>query len=148
MVSQHDGSIRGSAVAVVTADEGIQKALENTLVGRALKRLEGPVTKLIHDAIEAARAETLPESDSTDKAAVIARPAAGGRCAKIWDALDRMSADSGSVPSLQQIRKVARQKRWNKSTATIQYYRWRNAHGITRASARATAANAESVAAQ
>lgn len=141
MVRQHD-THRGSAVAVEAADEEVMKALENTFAGRVLKDLQGPLNEIVHNAVRSAIRVASDEDASvtTDKSA-ITRPAAGGRCAKVWDALDEMSK-AGSVPSLQDIRKEARRRRWNKSTATIQYYRWRNAHGITRDSGKAATAQA------
>jgi hypothetical protein len=133
MANQHNQA----AVAVDAADEEMVKTLEQTLVGRVLKGLQGPLDEVVHNAVRSAiLVAANSDNGATPKAKPeISRPAAGGRCAKVWDTLDKMSAE-GDVPSLQQIRKEARRRRWNKSTATIQYYRWRNAHGITRNSAK------------
>ena len=135
MVNRH---AKASAVAVEAADGEMVKTLENTLAGRVLKDLQDPLNEIVHNAVRSAIlvASKVEEAPVKDRS-TIARPAAGGRCAKVWDALDKMSEQKGGTPSLQEVRKEAMRRRWNKSTATIQYYRWRNFHGITRGSARA-----------
>jgi hypothetical protein len=54
----------------------------------------------------------------------IKRPVEGGRCAAVWNELDKMSN-----PTLDSIRKFGATKGWNEHTVATQYYRWKQATG-------------------
>lgn len=81
-------------------------------------------------------AEPSNEPAKPDEAAPaqVARPVEGGRCAKVWDALDKAVKDKGEAPTLQEVQKLAKRKRWNANTARVQYYRWKSAQTSASAS--------------
>ncbi len=54
------------------------------------------------------------------------RPKAGGKCAAVWDWLDK-HRDA----TLADVRAVAEQKDWNVSNASQELYAWRRFNGIT-----------------
>lgn len=90
--------------------------------------------RIVHSAIRkgvvaAAKAPSSTQDAEPGEASPksTARPAEGGRCAKVWEALDKTAKERGEVPTLQEVQKLARRKRWNANTARVQYYRWRSA---------------------
>ena len=62
----------------------------------------------------------------------IKRPSEGTVCRDIWDTLDRMSADlpGTEVVRVKEWKAEAMQKGIDPTTATIQYYRWRQFNGV------------------
>jgi hypothetical protein len=112
--------------------------LQQTIESKVLEDLKSPLERIVHKAIreavvEASRApsELAANNETSTPAASageVSRPASGGACAKVWDALDSITKDkSGTIPTLQEVQKLARRKRWNANTARVQYYRWRSA---------------------
>jgi hypothetical protein len=56
----------------------------------------------------------------------VTRPKAGGACAKVWDALDRLQAEAGDRPlGLKDARALAEPNGWSPSTCGVQFYAWR-----------------------
>ncbi len=54
----------------------------------------------------------------------------------MWDKLDDLLV-GGTMPSLAQVRKLAKRQKWNENNARIEYYRWRsyvgnNGHMVAR----------------
>jgi len=103
--------------------------LEQSISKRVLEALQAPLAEIVfgavHNAIASGEAPA-PEDQSGSK---FSRPVKGGRCAKIWDTLDKVSREQGAAPSLEEIRRLAKRRHWNINTARIQYYRWRaNSH--------------------
>ena len=103
---------------------------------RALKTLR----RQLRDAVDQVITTALDVSHGQTKvvnmavlANQIARPATGGRCAAVWDQLDKVRAQAkGGVPSLGDVRKLAKKHHWNENNARIEYYRWRAFNGIHR----------------
>lgn len=115
------------AVASKDAFAVLQQTIESTVSEQ--------LSRIVHSAIRkgvvaAAKAPTQEKAEAAPKQqASTSRPADGGRCAKVWDALDSITKDqSGTPPTLQEVQKLARRKRWNANTARVQYYRWRAAN--------------------
>lgn len=52
-----------------------------------------------------------------------------GVCRQVWKTLDRIQKRNPR-PTARDIRRVASRRGWNETTATVQLYRWRKAHGI------------------
>jgi hypothetical protein len=111
--------------------------LQQTIESRVLEDLKTPLERIVHKAIREAvvaasqapaeSANAAPAADAAPASEpAVTRPVAGGQCAKVWDALDSITKDkSGTIPTLQEVQKLARRKRWNANTARVQYYRWR-----------------------
>lgn len=60
----------------------------------------------------------------------------GGLCRAVWDELNSMMTHDeatglANVPTVAQIKAVAKEKGWNENNASIEYYQWRKFHGIT-----------------
>lgn len=121
MYSQNEDT-GGSAVA------GADRSLVQTLEKNLLARLQDSLPEIVHQTV--ASAIIIASQPKQSKANRLARPAAGGRCARVWDILDQMKS-AGSVPTLKQVKKVARRRRLNENNARIEYYRWRKFNGIS-----------------
>lgn len=67
-----------------------------------------------------------PATKTSDKQNGISRPRAGGKCAAVWDALDKVE---GRVTA-EQVRALAAEHGFDKTTAQVQFYRWRKFNGI------------------
>lgn len=50
----------------------------------------------------------------------VTRPSIGGKCRRVWDILDELE-----TPSLANIKKIAKQRRWNLNNTIIEYYQWK-----------------------
>lgn len=120
-------------------DNKIVEVLEKTVTTEVMKRIGAPLQAVVHDAVveaivaashvgevpaQAAQAEPKQEQDADPH-----RPKAGGRCAAVWDELDRLRAED-DVPMLSDIMKVGRQRKWNENNTRVEYYQWRKFHGI------------------
>lgn len=116
-------------------DNKIVKVLEETVTTEVMKRLGAPLQAVVHDAVAEAIVAASHVGDQPVKAVQAAqdddphRPRAGGRCAAVWDELDRLRAED-DVPMLSDIMKVGRQRKWNENNTRVEYYQWRKFHGI------------------
>jgi ribosomal protein L12E/L44/L45/RPP1/RPP2 len=125
-----------------TTDNKIVEVLEKTVTTEVTKRIGALLQAVVHDAVveaivaashvgetpaEAAPAE--PKQAQAAQGANPHRPRAGGRCAAVWDELDRLRAEN-DVPMLSDIMKVGRQRKWNENNTRVEYYQWRKFHGI------------------
>lgn len=61
----------------------------------------------------------------------IKMPSEGTTCRLIWDTLDSLSSELGSVPPIKLFKEVASKMDIDPTTTTIQYYKWRNFHGVS-----------------
>jgi hypothetical protein len=59
----------------------------------------------------------------------VKRPAPGGLCAAVWEALDQMHAAKVEITA-QAVRDLATAKGWNQSNASIEMYQWRKFMGL------------------
>lgn len=105
---------KGPEATELSASE-VLETLEQKICSTVIKQLEQPLAKAVHDAIATACKPP--------------RRAAKGKCAQIWDTLDKQIA-KGAEPSLQDVHRIARRRHWNANTARIQYYKWRHAHAV------------------
>lgn len=71
---------------------------------------------------------TAPERETRNG---IKRPAPGGRCAAVWQALDKMHA-GGMEPTTKQVRELAVAKHWSENNAVCELSRWRRYMGVGR----------------
>uniref|UniRef100_A0AAU7B8W5 Uncharacterized protein n=1 Tax=Pseudomonas phage BL5 TaxID=3109218 RepID=A0AAU7B8W5_9VIRU len=116
-------------------DNKIVKVLEETVTTEVMKRLGAPLQAVVHDAVAEAIVAASHVEDQPAKAVQAAqdadphRPRAGGRCAAVWEELDRLRAED-DVPMLSDIMKVGRQRKWNENNTRVEYYQWRKFHGI------------------
>ena len=119
-----------NTTGVASESEGLVHLLEQTIHARVLKDLEDPLAEIVHgavrDAIVTASKNVTLLSPASKKTKSISRPVSGGRCAKVWDELDKL-VSNGKTPTLQDIQKLAKRKHFNGNTARIQFYRWRSA---------------------
>ena len=60
----------------------------------------------------------------------VTRPSAGGKCRAVWDALDGLAA-AATKPTAAQVRELAAAHGWDKTTAMVQFYRWRKFSGVS-----------------
>ena len=51
-----------------------------------------------------------------------------GKCADVWNALDNMLPNG--VPTIGNVRDLAKANCWNINNATIEFYAWRKFHGL------------------
>lgn len=51
-----------------------------------------------------------------------------GKCADVWNALDNMLPNG--VPTIGNVRDLAKANSWNINNATIEFYAWRKFHGL------------------
>lgn len=78
---------------------------------------------ILDKPVTTARPKAKPELQEQNG---VKRPAAGGRCAAVWDYLD---ANPGTTAK--QIREAAEGKGWNVNNAMCELYAWRKFNGIT-----------------
>lgn len=81
-------------------------------------------------AAKRAPAASTPAAPRVERNGVL-RPRAGGACAAVWEALDKLHA-SGTVPATKDVRDLATAKNWNENNAVIELSRWRKFNGIAR----------------
>lgn len=72
--------------------------------------------------------KTTPQRESRNG---IRRPAPGGLCAAVWEALDQMHAAKVEITA-QAVRDLATAKAWNQSNASIEFYGWRRWMGLSK----------------
>jgi len=108
------------------ADPILVAQLEERILARMQTSLRGVVREAAINVLTN-RARASEDGPSPRK-----RPVAGGRCAAVWDHLDKIQANENRIPTLAEMRKIAKKKRWNANNARIEYYNWRQFHGITR----------------
>jgi hypothetical protein len=118
-----------AALNQTVASKDAFAVLQRTIEAQVMEQLPRIVHSAIRKGVVAAAKGPAPaeanEATATAQEAVT-RPVAGGLCAKVWDTLDSITKDkSGALPTLQEVQKLARRKRWNANTARVQYYRWR-----------------------
>lgn len=142
-------SATGPSAAGEAADQELVNLLKNTVHAKVLATLESALPRAVDEAVQSAIVEASKVPGATAEAepiklsghtTVTTRPKEGGLCAAVWETLDKMRTDSGSVPTLEDVRKVAKRRKWNANNARIEYYRWRAFNGIVRSSKQATPA--------
>lgn len=101
-----------------------------------LHLLKEPLKDAVHEAVahaveKVALHPTHPAAHKPAPAdsAVKAPHKPGGVCAAVWGELDRLAA-KGETPTLAQIQKVGKRRKWNVNNTRIEYYLWRKAQGI------------------
>lgn len=102
---------------------------------------ESAVNKAANDLVEADKAtvvEVTTQPAPTASAPVksktrsetrngVRRPIKG-KCADVWNALDNMLPNG--VPTIGNVRDLAKANSWNINNATIEFYAWRKFHGL------------------
>ena len=100
---------------------------------------ESAVNKAANDLVEADKATvvevtTQPAPTAPAKSKTRSETRNGvrrpikGKCADVWNALDNMLPDS--VPTIGNVRDLAKANGWNINNATIEFYAWRKFHGL------------------
>jgi hypothetical protein len=117
----------------VPADEALVHVLEHKIKENVMTGLDAAIDQAIKRAVKSAIVSAV--ATEPQPAPKLARPAAGGRCAAVWETLDKLTADGKPLPTLNDMRKIGRRRRWNENNTRIEYYRWRRNNGITRAAA-------------
>lgn len=100
---------------------------------------ESAVNKAANDLVEADKATVVevttqpaPTAPAKSKARSetrngVRRPIKG-KCADVWNALDNMLPDG--LPTIGNVRDLAKANGWNINNATIEFYAWRKFHGL------------------
>ena len=100
---------------------------------------ESAVNKAANDLVEADKATVVevttqpaPVASAKSKARSetrngVRRPIKG-KCADVWNALDNMLPNG--VPTIGNVRDLAKANSWNINNATIEFYAWRKFHGL------------------
>lgn len=100
---------------------------------------ESAVNKAANDLVEADKATvvevttqqapTVPAKSKTrsETRNGVRRPIKG-KCADVWNALDNMLPNG--VPTIGNVRDLAKANGWNINNATIEFYAWRKFHGL------------------
>ena len=100
---------------------------------------EGALNKAANDLVEADKATVVevttqptPTAPAKSKARSetrngVRRPIKG-KCADVWNALDNMLPNG--VPTICNVRDLAKANGWNINNATIEFYAWRKFHGL------------------
>lgn len=100
---------------------------------------ESAVNKAANDLVEADKATVVevttqptPTAPAKSKARSetrngVRRPIKG-KCADVWNALDNMLPNG--VPTIGNVRDLAKANSWNVNNATIEFYAWRKFHGL------------------
>lgn len=100
---------------------------------------ESAVNKAANDLVEADKATvvevtTQPAPVSPVKSKTRSETRNGvrrpikGKCADVWNALDNMLPNG--VPTIGNVRDLAKANSWNVNNATIEFYAWRKFHGL------------------
>ena len=100
---------------------------------------ESAVNKAANDLVEADKATvvevtTQPAPTAPAKSKTRSETRNGvrrpikGKCADVWNALDNMLPDG--VPTIGNVRDLAKANGWNINNATIEFYAWRKFNGL------------------
>lgn len=100
---------------------------------------ESAVNKAANDLVEADKATvvevtTQPAPTAPAKSKTRSETRNGvrrpikGKCADVWNALDNMLPNG--VPTIGNVRDLAKANSWNINNATIEFYAWRKFHGL------------------
>lgn len=100
---------------------------------------ESAVNKAASDLVEADKATvvevtTQPAPTATAKSKTRSETRNGvrrpikGKCADVWNALDNMLPNG--VPTIGNVRDLAKSNGWNINNATIEFYAWRKFHAL------------------
>ena len=100
---------------------------------------ESAVNKAANDLVEADKATvvevtTQPAPTAPAKSKTRSETRNGvrrpikGKCADVWNALDNMLPNG--VPTIGNVRDLAKANGWNINNATIEFYAWRNFNGL------------------
>lgn len=100
---------------------------------------ESAVNKAANDLVEADKATvvevtTQPAPTAPAKSKTRSETRNGvrrpikGKCADVWNALDNMLPDG--VPTIGNVRDIAKANSWNINNATIEFYAWRKFNGL------------------
>lgn len=100
---------------------------------------ESAVNKAANDLVEADKATvvevtTQPAPTAPAKSKTRSETRNGvrrpikGKCADVWNALDNMLPNG--VPTISNVRDLAKANGWNINNATIEFYAWRKFHGL------------------
>lgn len=100
---------------------------------------ESAVNKAANDLVEADKATvvevtTQPAPTAPAKSKTRSETRNGvrrpikGKCADVWNALDNMLPNG--VPTIGNVRDLAKANSWNVNNATIEFYAWRKFHGL------------------
>lgn len=100
---------------------------------------ESAVNKAANDLVEADKATVVevttqpaPTAPAKSKARSETRNGVRcpikGKCADVWNALDNMLPNG--VPTIGNVRDLAKANGWNINNATIEFYAWRKFHGL------------------
>lgn len=111
-------------------DQQVVRALEQTVTSEVTKGLPSLVHEAVMKALvvasNTAAEGAAPKSNGDTE---IRRPKAGGRCAAVWDELDKLAA-KGQAPTLKQIQTVGKRRKWNENNTRIEFYQWRHYNGL------------------
>lgn len=118
---------RGVPSVETATDAKLVKVLEETVEGEVLRNIQRPLASVVHKAVMAAIRKAA--SATAQEKVLVQRPSPGGRCAAVWDELDRIYIE-GHVPTLKQVLELGKEKRWNLNNTRIEYYQWRRSKGI------------------
>lgn len=153
MATKRRTATRTSA-AGEAADHELVTLLKNTVQAKVLATLESALPRAVDEAVQMAivEASKVPQQMQapapqapivlSGHTTVTTRPKEGGLCAAVWDTLDKMRIESGNVPTLDEVRKLAKRRKWNANNARIEYYRWRAFNGVHRSRGAAQEARA------
>lgn len=96
---------------------------------------ESAVNKAANDLVEADKATVVevttqpaPTAPAKSKTRNGVRRPIKGKCADVWNALDNMLPNG--VPTIGNVRDLAKANGWNINNATIEFYAWRKFNGL------------------
>mgnify|MGYP007125531640 FL=1 len=100
---------------------------------------ESAVNKAANDLVEADKATVVEVTTQQAPVAPVKSKARSetrngvrrpikGKCADVWNALDNMLPNN--VPTIGNVRDLAKANGWNINNATIEFYAWRKFHGL------------------
>ena len=107
------------SAASTAADKLLVQKLEKTVQAEVMKAVTESIKNVMHEAIGKAivAASKVPEKLEAK------RPKEGGRCAEVWDELDRLAKDN-HIPTAKEVSEIAQRYGWSPDTVSTQYYQW------------------------
>lgn len=87
-----------------------------------------PEAVVIETPAPAPEAAPEPVQPAAEKRNGVTRPRAGGKCAAVWDALDRMTGNGTSLTA-KEARALAGELEINPSTMGVQFGKWKRFNG-------------------